>query len=135
MTSKIFRTSVILITLLTLCAAPALQAFSFSDRISQMKEACGCGCCFSNTEESSCPVKAQSAEKACACEVGQQIPFNSKPFETVAPSQNITDISLQKCDVIVSQTPDCEQSFNSVVFTIPSKTHPPLYILNASLLI
>jgi len=135
MSNQIFRTSVTVITLLTLCAAPALQAFSFAGGLAQMEKSCGCDCCGTPAEESSCPVKSQMSENSCPCSVGEQLPFNSKPIESSVPVTIGKNLAVQPTVLITYSESLNNSDYNIVCFEISPKSHPPLYILHGSWLI
>lgn len=132
---KIFRIIVTLVIVLTFCAAPALQAISFSNGFIQSEKTCGCDCCGTPAEESSCPMKIQMSENSCLCSVTEQVPFNSKPIESSVPFSIGKELASPSSVLIGSFETLNESSFDIVCFYISPKTHPPFYILNVSLLI
>jgi hypothetical protein len=134
-TDRIFKALIIGSVLLSVVAAPASQAFSFAGEFSKTEPTCGCCCCQSETEEQSCPVRAEISKGSCPCQVEQQVPFNTKPIESSTPIISIKDFAGQ-----VSALPNvlagiAEQTASAIPYKIPISNSPPLYILNSSFLI
>lgn len=132
---KIFRTLIVVAATFAVVAAPTLQAFSFAEQFSPNDNTCGCLCCKSELEESTCPVKSEMSQNGCSCSVKQQHPFNSKPIESSAPnlqSKDVTDQISERIEIVAAIS---VKSFNQVPFKIPLNNYPPLYILNSSFLI
>ncbi|HEX2897126.1 MAG TPA: hypothetical protein VHP63_03650, partial [candidate division Zixibacteria bacterium] len=85
--TKAFTSTVAIIAILFIIAAPVLQAASFASEFTPVEKTCGCSCCATPDQESNCPVKSQMAENSCPCSVTESLPFNSKPFESSTPNQ------------------------------------------------
>ena len=133
--SKILKYSAISVTLLTFVAAPAIQAIQISKTVKQLNQACTCCCCDSAEQEKSCPAKAIQKSDRCPCKIDQPAPINSAPIVSTVSKDN------HKYSTVISELPqnsllaqDAKSSKIIVKDNLPKK-HPPLFILNASLLI
>jgi len=133
--NKVFKKTVAILTILLVVAAPVLQAVSFAEEFDQGEKACNCCCCATPDQESSCPVKSQMSEDRCPCSVTETLPFNSKPIESATPNQVSKYSAVENIEAFNLFESIKPVSLEIVAFDIASKTHPPFYILHASLLI
>jgi hypothetical protein len=130
-----FTKTAAITAILFVIAAPVLQAVSFAGEFTQLAKSCGCCCCATPDQESNCPVKFQITVNDCPCSVTESLPFNSKPLESSTPNQTAKHFYIQSFainNLFESIKPVSSEIF---AFDVVSKTHPPFYILNASLLI
>jgi hypothetical protein len=133
--SKTVKVLIIGVALLTVTSAPTLQALSFANQFSKSDFGCKCSCCKTEIEESACPVKGRISQDKCPCKVEQQLPFNSRPFESSAPAFSGKDLAVQYDSGIEILIFGINETFEKALFKIPITEHPPLYILNSSFLI
>lgn len=133
--TKAFTSTVAIIAILFVIAGPVLQAASFAAEFTTVEKNCGCSCCDTPDQESNCPVKSQMTKNSCPCSVTETLPFNSKPLESSTPNQTAGHFDNQS--FIISSLFESIKPVSTeiVAFDIASKSHPPFYILNASLLI
>lgn len=132
---NVLKKTTAVITVLFVVAAPVLQAVSFAGEFTAIEKSCGCSCCATSDQESSCPVKSQMTKSSCPCSITESLPFNSKPLESSTPNQTAKYFDNQNFE-INNLFESIEPVPTEIVsLDIASKTHPPFYILNASLLI
>ena len=130
---KILRTALVVLTALTLAAAPCLQAYQLSHVGSSCSISCCCGC--SHGQNSSFDSESIAVEGSCCCQVSSPEPIAEIPFEaqprSISNPDTFADITCAVSDNLLTDT----VSYLTFRIDIPLATSPPLYILNSSYLI
>lgn len=134
-TRKIFKTAIIGLTVLSLCAAPALQAVQVSKSVESMQKTCSCCCCVSINHEHNEVDHGLAKSDRCGCQVGQSLPINATPIiSNISPDDQIQTATVNSFKSgSLFENKDCDDQFVDID-CLPQK-HPPLFILNASFLI
>ena len=132
---KIFKMTIVGFTVLSLCAAPALQANQLSETVEQLNQPCGCCCCDSPSKELSCSVNGFQKNKSCPCKVDSPTPINAIPIASTTSNTNQSELALNVKNLTNQIFTDVNKTNEFVEIDYLPQKHPPLFILNASLLI
>lgn len=132
---KVIKSIVVGITVLTLSAAPALQAIQLSKVVERMNQVCQCCCCTGESTEHSSDSHSLQKASRCGCEVGQSLPINSAPLVSTDSKINHDEqAAVIQTIPVVTFAVSIESNTIIVLDHIPKK-HPPLFVLNTSFLI
>ena len=130
---KILRTALVVLTALTLAAAPCLQAYQLGHVSSDCSNSCCCDCSCGQT----CVLSREGTtiEGVCCCQISNPEPVAEIPFEAqprpVAYPDTFAEVTCAVLDNLLTDTVS-DQTFR---IDIPLAPGPPLYILNSSYLI